>query len=120
EAICAYPGVKHVNVYGVAVPAAEGAAGMAALVTEGDLDLAHFRSYLAARLPAYARPLFLRMRAEIEVTGTFKYSKSDLKRDGYNPAIVADRIYFDSQEQRAFVPLDRFLYQRIQNAQIRL
>src|SRR6185437_1296175 len=27
EAICAYPGVKHVNVYGVAVPAAEGAAG---------------------------------------------------------------------------------------------
>lgn len=120
EAICAYPGVKHANVYGVSIPATEGAAGMAALVTEGDIDLTHFRSYLVSRLPAYARPIFLRMRGEVEVTGTFKYSKSDLKRDGYDPATVADRIYFDSQEQQTFVPLDRSLYERIQGGQIRL
>ena len=34
EAICAFPGVKHANVYGVAIPAAEGRAGMAAVVAE--------------------------------------------------------------------------------------
>ena len=29
EAICAFPGVKHANVYGVTIPATEGRAGMA-------------------------------------------------------------------------------------------
>ena len=37
EAICAFPGVKHANVYGVAIPATEGRAGMAAVVA-GDAD----------------------------------------------------------------------------------
>lgn len=120
EAICAYPGVKHANVYGVSVPATEGAAGMAALVTEGEIDLARFRSHLESRLPAYARPIFVRMRGEIEVTGTFKYSKADLKRDGYNPSMVRDQIYFDSQEKQTFVPLDRSLYERIQDGKVRL
>jgi fatty-acyl-CoA synthase len=120
EAICAYPGVKHANVYGVSIPATEGAAGMAALVTEDEIDLNHFRSYLAHRLPVYARPLFLRMLGEMEITGTFKYSKSDLKREGYDPTAIADRIYFDSHEQRAFVPLDQALYQRIRGGEIRL
>ena len=46
------------------------------------------------RLPAYARPLFLRIRREIEVTATFKHKKSDLAREGYDPAIVTDEHLF--------------------------
>ena len=34
EAICEFPGVKHANVYGVAIPATEGRAGMATVVGE--------------------------------------------------------------------------------------
>ncbi len=34
EAICAFPGVKHANVYGVAIPGTEGRVGMATLVAE--------------------------------------------------------------------------------------
>ncbi len=49
------------NVYGVAVPGTEGAAGMAALVVDRTLDFAELRRHLAKRLPAYARPLFLRL-----------------------------------------------------------
>ena len=85
EAICTFPGVKHANVYGVAVPGTEGRVGMAALVAEKELDLDGFRKHLASRLPPYARPLFLRIRSAVDVTGTFKYSKTDLVRQGYDP-----------------------------------
>ena len=120
EAICAFPGVREANVYGVAIPGADGRAGMAALVVDGAFDLAAFRAHLAARLPAYARPVFLRMRSDIEVTGTFKYAKHELVREGYDPAGAAGPTYFDDAERQAFVLLDRALYDRIQAGRVRL
>jgi fatty-acyl-CoA synthase len=120
EAICAFPGVKYANVYGVAISGTEGRAGMAALVVEDGMDLKAFRKHLAARLPSYARPLFLRIRRDIEVTGTFKYSKTELVRQGYDPDITTDVIYFDNPESESFVQLDKLLYDRIQVGQIRL
>ena len=48
EAICAFPGVKHANVYGVTVPAAEGRAGMAALVADPAINLFGLREHLSA------------------------------------------------------------------------
>jgi fatty-acyl-CoA synthase len=120
EAICAFPGVKHANVYGVQVPATEGRAGMATLVAEEELDLAGFRRYLTDRLPAYARPLFLRIRTNLELTGTFKYSKTELVRQGFDPVVSNDVVYFDNAESGAFIRLDRALYERIQTGGIRL
>jgi len=120
DAICAFPGVKHVNVYGVSIPATEGRIGMAAVVTEHAMDLSALRKHLMNRLPTYARPAFLRMRDDVEVTGTFKYSKTDLVRQGYDPAATSDTIYFDSPESQAFQQLDQALYDRIQTGQIRL
>jgi fatty-acyl-CoA synthase len=120
EAICAFPGVKHANVYGVAIPGTEGKGGMAALVTEHEIDLTAFRKHLASRLPSYARPLFLRMRDDVEVTGTFKYSKTDLVRQGFDPIATTDVIYFDNPESEKFLQLDKLLYDRIQVGQIRL
>jgi fatty-acyl-CoA synthase len=120
EAICAFPRIKHANVYGVAIPAAEGRAGMAALVVQGDLDLVEFRRHLIERLPPYARPLFLRLQDDVEVTGTFKYSKTDLVRQGYAPSTDSDALYFDNPESQAFVRIDQALYERIQAGQIRL
>ena len=119
EAICAFPGVKHANVYGVTVPAAEGRAGMATLVTEDELDLAEFRRHLMDRLPPYARPLFLRIRKNMDLTGTFKYSKTDLVRQGFNPASSDDVVYFNHLESGAFTRLDQQLYERIQMGAIR-
>jgi fatty-acyl-CoA synthase len=120
EAICAFPGVKHANVYGVAIPANEGRVGMAALVIEDELDLPKFRQHLMGRLPAYARPLFLRICDDIETTGTFKYSKTDLVRQGYDPVATTDVIYFDNPESGAFIRLDKALYDRIQVGKSRL
>jgi fatty-acyl-CoA synthase len=119
EAICAFPGVKHANVYGVAIPGTEGRAGMATMVTADDTDLMEFRKYLIGRLPSYARPIFLRIRDEVAVTGTFKYSKTELVRQGYDPSQSADIIYFDEPGSQKFVRLDNAHYERIQSRQYR-
>jgi fatty-acyl-CoA synthase len=82
QAIVVFPGVTHANVYGVVIPNAEGRAGMAALVIDSSIDLVAFRKHLMTRLPTYARSMFLRVQDEIEVKGTFKYSKTELARQG--------------------------------------
>ena len=108
------------NVYGVAVPRAEGRAGMAALVVDARFELAALRAHLAARLPDYARPLFLRVLGEMEVTATFKHKKSDLARESFDPSLTEDAIYFNDAQQGAFVPLDRGLHARIRSGEIRV
>jgi fatty-acyl-CoA synthase len=120
EAICEFSGVRHANVYGVAVPGTEGRVGMAALVADRDLDLDGLRRHLTSCLPSYARPVFLRLRNQVDLTGTFKYSKTELVRQGFDPGSSADALYFDSAEAGAFVPLDADLYRRIQAGEFRL
>ena len=120
EAICAFPGVKHAIVYGVTVPATEGRAGMATLAADDELDLAALRDHLISRLPPYARPLFLRFRKNMDLTGTFKYSKTELVRQGYDPDTSNDLVYFDNPEAGAFTRLDKDWYERIQVGCIRL
>jgi fatty-acyl-CoA synthase len=93
-AIMAFSGITEANVYGVRVPGNEGAAGMAAIVPDGWLDVAALRAHLAQRLPAYARPKFLRVAKELAKTSTFKHTKNDLQRDGFDPAATRDTIYF--------------------------
>ncbi len=78
------------------------------------------REHLATALPDYARPLFLRLRGEIEVTATFKHRKSELVREGYDPSAGGDPIYFHDPERGAFVALDQPTYQRLLAGRIRL
>jgi fatty-acyl-CoA synthase len=54
------------------------------------------------------------------MTGTFKYSKTALVREGYDPNASADALFFDSADAPAFVPLDLPMYRRIQDREIRL
>ena len=119
-AITAFPGVVEATVYGVPIPGSEGKAGMAAIVCDGPPDLAAFRAHLARRLPAYARPLFVRVMARLDVTGTFKHTKSDLQHDGFDPAATTDAVYFDDPTPRRFVRLDGALYASIQAGKVRL
>jgi fatty-acyl-CoA synthase len=54
------------------------------------------------------------------VTGTFKQTKVDLVRQGFNPAATSDPIYFNDPAAQAFVPLDAALYRRIESGEVRL
>ncbi len=114
------PGVVEAVVYGVAVPEADGKAGMAAIVVSEPFDLAALRAHLAARLPEYARPKFVRIVAALAVTGTFKQSREDLARQGFDPSATADAIYFDARPGEAYIRLDAPLFQRICDGRIRL
>jgi fatty-acyl-CoA synthase len=120
DAIMTFSGITDATVYGVTVPGTEGAAGMAALVGSGNLDLIALRKHLAGRLPAYARPLFLRVRADIDVTSTFKHKKSDLVRESFDPRSTSDALYFDDPQQQTYVPLDAALHAQIVAGEIRL
>jgi fatty-acyl-CoA synthase len=120
EAITVFPGIKEANVYGVPVPGYDGKVGMAAVVAHGNLDLTGLRQYIAENLPEYAQPAFLRIRDELDVTGTFKQRKLDLVKDGFDPAKITDALYFNDPRQGTFVPLDRKLFERIYAGEVRL
>ncbi len=72
-AIAFVPGVREVNVYGVAVPHCEGRCGMAHLTLDPavslDDTLAALYLALGRDLPPYARPVFLR----ITTTGSWNF-----------------------------------------------
>jgi fatty-acyl-CoA synthase len=121
EAIGRYDGVLESNVYGVQVPGRDGRAGMAAIVVaKDDFDLASLRELLVKQLPDYARPVFLRIRRNIEVTATFKQKKVDLVKQGFDPGAIADPIYFNDPASKSFVRLDAAWYDRIRAGQMRL
>jgi fatty-acyl-CoA synthase len=114
ETITAVAGVVEANIYGVKIPGRDGRAGMAAVVIDpATFDLATLQRFLAERLPAYARPLFLRIRGELEVTATFKQKKFDLVRQGFDPSQSDDAIYFHDPRSQSFVRLDAQLYEKI-------
>ena len=118
--IAACPGVADAAVYGVSVPGTEGRAGMAAVVAAPDFDLGKLRRALVARLPDYARPLFLRIVSALELTGTFKLRKQELALEGYDPARVRDALYLDDAARNAYVPLEAELHARLQAGKLRL
>ncbi len=120
SALAADPRVLDGVVFGVGVPGSEGRAGMAALVVAEPFDLVAFRKEAAARLPSYARPVFLRLVRTLDVTGTFKPRKLELAREGYDVTQISDPLFFDDARSNAYVPLDRELYADIAAGRLRL
>jgi fatty-acyl-CoA synthase len=120
ETITRFPGITEATVYGIQVPGYDGRAGMAAIVCEKECDLAALHAHLEKHLPDYARPVFLRIRGEIEVTATFKQKKIDLVKLGFDPTLTHDPIYLSDPAKKAFVRLDKALYERLEARQVRL
>jgi len=108
-----------VAVYGVNVPHAEGRAGMAALVVGEGFELAELRRAVTL-LPPYARPVFVRLVATLEVTATFKLRTQELTRQGYDPSTVSDALYLDDSARGGYLRLDAPLHERIMSGQLRL
>jgi fatty-acyl-CoA synthase len=119
-ALRACENVVDATVYGVAVPGAEGRAGMALIATNDTLDLDDLAHALATKLPIYARPLFLRIGVSLDVTATFKHQKQMLMRDGFDPNRIADPLYVFDRDHNAYVPLDQALFAAITSGAMRL
>lgn len=113
-------GVIESNVYGVEVPKSEGRAGMVALVVDDKFDLQKFAAHVIDTLPKYARPCFVRLQKELTVTGSFKYVKTHLKKEGFDPRAMQDPLYLLDTDKRAYVPVTEEVFERIQRCEISL
>lgn len=107
--------IQEVNVYGVEVPGHEGRAGMAALIVWPGLsfDGKKLFEHTVKDLPAYARPLFVRLLEVMEMTSTFKQQKFQLVQSGFNPSTISDPLYVLDNQQKSYIPLTQQIYQSI-------
>jgi citronellyl-CoA synthetase len=114
--------MEDVNVYGVEVPGMEGRCGMVAIkLLEGaEIDWEAFATFVTEKLPPYARPYFIRLRDEIDATNSFKQLKQKLQKEGFNPAIVKDPLYFLDPRANTYVALTEKIYEEIVSHQVRL
>ena len=119
ERLAGFEGVQEVNVYGVKVGDLDGKAGMASLVVEGAFDLEAFANYVDEALPSYARPLFVRLQKAIETTGTFKYRKVDLVKEGFDPSKTKDPLYF-RDPAKGYVKITKTLCAKIESGGFKL
>ena len=120
EIINGFEQVKFCNVYGVEVPGTDGRAGMAAITladSSQSLDLKALAAYMAEQMPAYAVPVFIRVQPEIDVTGTFKMVKGDLREQGYNITSFEDPVYAMLPGSDAYQPLDEEMLAKVRNGE---
>jgi citronellyl-CoA synthetase len=112
-------------VYGVEIPNTNGRAGMASITpheghSEADLDLPGLLAHLRTELPPYAIPVFLRVRKFVETTGTFKYQKNTLKKEGFDPAQVGgDHLFVLLPGTSDYTPLTDEVFRNIQEGKYR-
>ena len=101
-----FAGMEFINIYGVTVPEHEGRAGMAQVVMQPDceFDPQAFYQFVCERLPHYARPVFLRVGYQADMTTTFKHRKIDLQKEGYNPDSFADDLYIKDDIHNTYSP----------------
>jgi fatty-acyl-CoA synthase len=120
QAVVDCPGVVEATTYGVEIPGADGRAGMVAVVVDDDFDLREFQRHLSLRLPAYACPVMVRICASLDATETFKQKKQDLVRQGFDPRLVKDPLFFRDPASSAYLAVDAGTYACIVDGSIRL
>ncbi|XP_067429983.1 long-chain fatty acid transport protein 6 [Thunnus thynnus] len=114
--------IQEVNVYGVEIPGHEGRAGMAAMIVRQGLtfDGNKLFEHVVRDLPAYARPLFIRLQEVMEMTSTFKQQKFQLVQSGFNPSTISDPLYVLDHPQKSYIPLTDSIYQNILSGERKL
>lgn len=115
EIINGHPDIEVCNVYGVEVPGTDGRAGMAALLLKegSSFDPDSVSELVSKALASYARPVFIRILPEQQLTGTFKLQKGDLREAAFHPDRVPDEIYVWKPGSEGYEKLDAEFYDRI-------
>lgn len=122
--VCEYHKIAEAVVYGVEIPNTNGRAGMAAItLVDGEelneADLSAMVNVFKKCLPSYAIPVFLRVQAKVETTGTFKYQKNKLKEDAFDPSKTDERLLVLLPGATAYCDVNAEIFNNIQNYQYR-
>ncbi len=70
-------------------------------------DSIDFYQFVEAHLPHYARPLFVRISTQADMTSTFKLRKVDLQKQGYCPDLCQEPIFIKSDNHAQYVPYNK-------------
>ena len=116
EILNGVPGVLETNVYGVEIPGYEGRAGMASISCNDEFEVEKLAGFVKDNLPGYQRPYFVRLQRDMRITGTFKHQKVDYRKEGYDPKLVTDPLYFFDGE--AYVALDNEMHDDLQSGRL--
>ena len=121
EAIATFDGIELPNVYGVEMPDTDGRAGMAAvnLVPGKQLNLRALAEHVDKSLPAYARPIFIRIQPVAETTGTFKYRKVELVKQGFDIEAYDDPVFVRLPGADAYVPMTSDILDDIEEGSVK-
>ena len=112
-------GLSSVVVFGVEIPGCEGRAGMAAIEDPGDVvDVKSLGRKLSEVLPAYARPVFLRITNTVDTTGTFKFQKAKLRKEGFNVFIITDKLFYMDQKSGEYHVLTKEIYRKVEGSEM--
>lgn len=117
-----YPEIEESIAYGVEIPNTNGRAGMLAITLknkEQGLNEKAFYEYLSNQLPHYAVPLFLRINDSFEQTGTFKYQRTNLKKEAFDIQKVSVPIKVATPGTNQYAPLTKEILEKIQQNQYR-
>nr|XP_054754093.1 long-chain fatty acid transport protein 2-like [Lytechinus pictus] len=104
-----FPVVLEANVYGVPVKGHDGRAGMASIVLHkgANLDFSALYQHITSSLPDYARPKFLRLLDEMDLTSTFKHKKTELMKRGFAPDGYGE-VYIIDPSKKTYVPINHY------------
>jgi citronellyl-CoA synthetase len=111
-----FPQIAMSSCYGVAMPGGDGRAGMLAVIPRTNAESFDFNGlavHLRNALPDYAVPKFLRFKKEFEYTPTHKIKKVDARKEGFDPATVADPLHVLLPGSPAYQPLTEETHRRI-------
>ncbi|MFW9875572.1 MAG: long-chain-acyl-CoA synthetase, partial [Candidatus Thorarchaeota archaeon] len=117
-----FPAIGMCNVYGVSIPKTDGKAGMATIQLDKNLDfeLDQFSSFVIENLPPYAIPVFVRIKDELEFTGTHKLRKVNLRKEGYNIEEVKEPVFFWNNSTKKYKVFNKNDYENLMNNKLKV
>ena len=113
-----FPEIGESVAYGVEIPRTDGRAGMISITLknkQSTFDKEEFFVYLQQQLPSYAVPVFVRINKSFEKTGTFKYQKGSLKKEGFNVREVKAPMQVALPGKNTYIDLTENILSRIEN-----
>lgn len=93
---------------------------MAAITVGSEFSMRGLADHLRERLPPYAVPLFLRIQPEAETTGTYKFRKVELVKQGFDLSQIDDPIWFLAPGGEDFAEFDAAMLLRLTDGEYRL
>ncbi len=117
-----FPAVEHAVTYGISLPGTDGRAGMTALVVSDakeTLNLEALTQHVRKQLPGYAVPLFLRICDSQQMTTTFKYQKTTLKKEGFDTSQFDDPVLALLPGNQQYQPLQTHELEKIRAGKVR-